>query len=89
MVWSEYVNEQYTEQLPIEESHDDPGPQWEVVDFETWVDWYEPHLTNMWNDFTCYRQDAGIYNIVGKQLDFWDWAKLMYNNSDKRAIPIE
>jgi hypothetical protein len=89
MVWSEYLTDQYAEQLPIEDSHDELGPQWEVVDFETWVDWYEPHLSNMWRDFSSYSQDAGISRIVLQGFDFWDWCRMLYERSDKRAIPIE
>jgi hypothetical protein len=88
MVWNEYLQDVHTyEQVPIEDYQDD-GPQWEVVDFDTWVDWYEPHLSNMWRDFVAYRQDSGLSSIVCPDIDFWDWAQILYNNSDKRAIPI-
>lgn len=88
MVWNEYLQDVHTyEQVPIEDYQDD-GPRWEVVEFDTWVDWYEPHLSNMWRDFVAYRQDSGLSRIVCPDIDFWDWAHLMYNNSDKRAIPI-
>lgn len=88
MVWNEYLQDIQTyEQVPIEDFQDD-DPQWEVVDFDTWVDWYEPHLSNMWRDFVAYRQDSGLSRIVCPDINFWDWAQLMYNNSDKRAIPI-
>lgn len=89
MVWSEYVNEQYYEQVPMDETeHETPLPCEPLV-FEDWVDWYEPHLSNMWRDFTAYRQDTGINHIVGNALDYWDFVKFLYNTSDKRAIPIE
>jgi hypothetical protein len=88
MVWSEYLQYQNTEQLEIEENEPET-PQWEVVEFNTWVDWYEPHLSNMWNDFTVYRQDAGISGIVFQGLDYWDWCHMLYDRSDKRAIPID
>ena len=89
MVWSEYRLDATTyEQLPIEDQEDD-CPQWEVVDFDTWVDWYEPHLSNTWRDFIAYRNVTGLTGIVCPDFDFWDWAHMMYDNSDKRAIPIE
>ena len=88
MVWNEYLQDVHTyEQVPIEDYQDD-APQWEVVDFDTWVDWYEPHLSNMWRDFVAYRQDSGLSRIVCPDIDFWDWAQILYKNSDKRAIPI-
>lgn len=89
MVWSEYVQETHIpEQLPIDDDETDTGPQWEVVDLHTWVDWYEPHISNMWRDFDTYRRDAGIHRIVGVDLDFWDFARMLYERSDQRAIPI-
>ena len=89
MVWSEYVQEAHvTEQLPIDDDEMDTGPQWEVVDLHTWVDWYEPHISNMWRDFLAYRQDTGINRIVCAGMSFWDFAQMLYTNSDKRTIPI-
>lgn len=89
MVWSEYTNEQYYEQVPMDENDQDTPPPCEPLGFEDWVDWYEPHLSNMWRDFVAYRQDSGIYRIVGNQLDFWDFAKFLYGTSDQHPIPIE
>lgn len=88
MVWSEYTNEPY-EQVPMEDNIQDIHPPLEPLSFEDWVDWYEPHLSNMWRDFVAYRQDAGIYRIVGVDMDFWDYARFIYGLSDQNAIPIE
>ena len=88
MVWSEYTNEQYYEQVHMDEVDDIPAP-YELLNFEDWVDWYEPHISNMWKDMTIYRQDAGIARTLGTHLDFWDFAKFMYNTSNQHAIPIK
>lgn len=90
MVWSEYLNEQHTyEQVHTEEDDQDTPPPCDPLDFNDWVDWYEPHISNMWRDFSAYREDACINKIVGKDVDFWDFARFLYNSSDHRPIPIE
>jgi len=88
MVWSEYLESSYYEQIPVEDTSDEPPPQ-EPLDFDDWVDWYEPHISNMWRDCLAYRQDARIHRDVGNTMDFWDFARFMYNCSHKLAIPIE
>ena len=86
MTWSEYKNEHY-EQVPMDEEETEPPPC-EPLEFQDWVDWYEPHLSNMWTDFVAYRSSARIHRDVANTMDFWDFARVMYNFSHKMATPI-
>lgn len=84
MVWNEYLNEPF-EQVPLEDAEIPPD---EPLEFDDWVDWYEPHLSNMWRSITFYRNDACINKHVGNYSDFWDFAQFMYSMSHKYAKPI-
>jgi hypothetical protein len=85
MVWSEYLESTYYEQVPVVDNDNEEPPPQEPLQFEDWVDWYEPHLSNMWRDCVAYREDACINRDVGNHMDFWDFAKFMYDFSHQHG----
>jgi hypothetical protein len=89
MAWGEYRDDT-GENIPLDEwahDEDEPYPLVEPYDFEDWVDWYEPHLSNMWVNIEEYRKMVNLSKSMGFHADFWDFCKFVYATSDKYARP--
>ena len=88
MVWSGYLDESYTyDPVPMDDQ-EQMEQSYDPLEFEDWVDWFEPHLSNLWRDFCAYRHDSGLSRILGRRMDYWDFVRFLYDMSDQRAIPI-
>ena len=89
MVWSHY-HEEINSTMILEDQHvdQDDVPINEPLEFNDWVTYYEPHLSNMWESLTTYMEVSGSRDGILPYSDFWDFCMFCYNTSDKIAVPV-
>lgn len=89
MPWTQYQEEiNSTLILHDQQLEQEEVPINEPLEFDDWVTYYEPHLSNMWETLTSYMEISRTRDGILPYVDFWDFCRYCYNSSDKIAVSV-
>jgi len=89
MPWSQYQEDINSTVILEDQSWDqDDIPYNEHLEFDDWVTYYEPHLSNMWETLTTYMEVSRTRDGIMPYVDFWDFCRFCYTTSDKISVPV-
>lgn len=88
MVWSGYEECAHYETTAHVSSDDDDVPNMEPLEFNDWITFYEPHLSNMWNELKTYMEVSRTREAIMPYCDFYDFCDFCYNNSKKISMYV-
>lgn len=89
MPWSNYQEDINSTVILEDQNWDqDDIPYNEPLEFDDWVTYYEPHLSNMWESLTAYMEVSRTRNGIMPYIDFWDFCRFCYNTSDKISVTV-